>query len=133
VSTGKDKNKKAVASDVKCNSDIKSLAKISRELATAQETIKAQGRQLKAQARQLAAAAEKTDRRSVSLSAASSSLLAKNGIDVSSISASGDNKLTVAEIDACMDKANISVNQRIALKGELTRAGIMEEGHVRRS
>lgn len=136
VSTKGNHNKKAKASEVKCGSEtIESLAASLEDLRTQREadreTIEGLKKQLRIQKTQLKAAGERTDRRSVSLSAGAANLLTKEGIDVGTIVANGQ-KLTVGEIDACMAKANMSIPQRIALKSELVRANVMDEGFVKR-
>jgi hypothetical protein len=130
VSTKGDKNK-----TVKASKSLSSLRASVDKLVAAREddasTIAKLQKQLKKQARQIAAAGERTDRKSVNLSAAAASLLAKEGLDPSTMSASGE-KMSVPEFDICAGKAGLTIQQKVALKTELARAGIMDEGFVRR-
>jgi hypothetical protein len=97
-----------------------------------QKTIKRLKKKLSAQAEQIEAAAENTERRSVSV--LTTNLLAKGGVDVESLQASGA-KLPVDEMDAIFAKAapDLNTTQRIAVKTELVRAGVLDEGIVSHS
>lgn len=86
-------------------------------------------RQVAAGRTALEAAGEKTDRRSITLSIPVQNLLAKEGLDVSTMSASGE-KMLASEFDVAAAKSGLTINQRVAFKNELCRAGIMDEGAV---
>jgi hypothetical protein len=134
VSTKGDHNK-ATKDTIKCGTDLSSVTKAVRQLTAAreedQETIKGLRKQLKKQTKQIEAAGERTDRKSISLSAGAAALLSKEGINYQDLAANGE-KLSAAEFDACAAKSGLSINQRVAFKTELARNGIMDEGHVRR-
>lgn len=92
--------------------------------------IKQLEKKLSDQAVQLEAAGERTERRSVG-SLQLNNLLSKNGVDTSTMSASGE-KISVDEMDAMCEKSGLSVVQRTAMKTEAARIGLMDEGHVKR-
>jgi hypothetical protein len=100
-----------------------------------QRTIKKLKKQVKAQAAQVEAAAAKVDRRSKGpsdISAMTRNLLAKGGVDVDGLEASGS-KMSVDEVDQILAAAapqGIDGTTKMAIKSELARAGKMEEGIV---
>lgn len=121
------KAKKSAPSSV-LSSQVKALAAAVETLAAGQARIE---KQLRKQGKQVTAAGADTNRRS--LGADTIALLAKGGIDASSMQKSGQ-KLTVAEADALLSSTGLPLGpvERMTAKNNLLQAGLMEDGVVGR-
>ena len=132
VSTKGDKHKSVKASAVQ------RLTKVVTTLQASVEELKAENvklkRELKASKKEaISASAREEGRRSAvsNISAGLVSLLGKEGIDPRAIMASGEEPLTVNEFDAILAKAsNLSVNDRMAMKNEAVKLGVMAVGQI---
>lgn len=115
-------------------SSLKKLLKKVNQLSAArvgdQKTIKKLERQVKEQNKQITAAGQRTERRSIS--ALGKALLSKAGMDADTIQASG-RKFTVSEVDDILAGAKLDIVQRMDLKNQFVRNGLMEEGIVSRA
>lgn len=113
------------------------LAKISARIDKVAASNKKLAKENKKLSKQLAkkdaaikAAAENTDRRSHRVTdAMTRNLLTKNNVDIDALQASGV-KMKIEEMDAILETANLSNHQRVAVKHNAIRAGILEEGLV---
>jgi hypothetical protein len=107
------------------------VARLQKELKASQLENKKLSKKMTRIDSQMSAAADRTDRRS--FPAEIVGLLAKSNLDPREISASGQ-KLTPVEVDAVFAAAGVQldVTKRIALKSELAKRGLMDEGVVDR-
>lgn len=80
--------------------------------------------------KQLQAAGDRTDRKSISVSAILASTIAKGGVDLQAMSDSGE-KMTVPEFDTICAANNVDGVTSMAMKNDLVRAGLMETGEVK--
>lgn len=112
---------------IKSNRELSArVAELEKQLATASK------RQARTE-KQVAASAAQTARRSaVVLDPSTLGLLQKSGLDATEIKASGQ-KLTIAEVDAMLAGSEMDTVKRMEMKNHLLRAGVMEEGTVKRA
>jgi len=136
VSTQHDHHPKAEAG-LHAAAEGKKYRKTLRKLLAGMEELKAENKKLRRKSKELQAQAEAayedTERKSIAqVSPKLAGLLAKGQLDISTLAASGE-KMSVNEFDAVLDKVpSLDSKERIALKAEAARAGIMDEGIVSR-
>lgn len=134
VSDTKDTNKSVTAAGLtKLTKQVNYLISAGRADRQKIKKLEKTNKRLKAQAE---LAAEGKDRRTysgVELSAMAHTLLAKGGIDADALRDSGT-KVSVEEMDAVFLNCGVdlTINQRVALKSEFARKGVMDEGIVAR-
>lgn len=132
VSTHGDKHPKAEAG---LHASSSKNRKLIRRLLAEREERASENKHLRRKVKKLEAQADAgfmdTDRRSVPhVSGLLSGLLQKGAIDISTLSASGE-KISLDEFNTVLDKVpSIGSTQRMALKAEAARAGILEEGVI---
>lgn len=128
--TSEDKMGKTVASarEARLLKQNKALARQVAELTASQKLL---NREIKKTTKQVKIAAAAQGRKS--MDAVTAGLLAKNGINVDDMVASGT-KLTVAEVDAVLEAGGLKlgITERMTIKNNLLQGGLMEMGAVNR-